>query len=94
MAEMDYKQLAEDLVNKCRKKGADAAEVYIENGKNLSIEVRNGEVETVEEAGTHGAGFRVFHKGRMAFASCNDFTEASLDSAIAVSYTHLRAHET
>ena len=83
MAEMDYKQLAEDLVKKCRKKGADAAEVYIESGRNLSIEVRNGEVETVEEAGAHGAGFRVFHKGRMAFASCNDFSDASLENAIA-----------
>jgi PmbA protein len=83
MAELDYKQLAEDLVKKCLKKGADAAELYLENGRNLSIEIRNGEVETVEEAGAHGAGFRVFHEGRMAFASCNDFSEASLDNAIA-----------
>jgi PmbA protein len=82
MAEMDYKQLAENLVKKCLNKGADAAEVYIESGRNLSIEVRNGEVETVEEAGSHGAGFRVFHKGRMAFASCNDFSDISLDNAI------------
>lgn len=82
MAEMDFTQLAEDLVKKCRKKGADSAEVYIENERRLSIEVRNGDVETVEEAASHGAGFRVFHKGRMAFASCNDFSDASLEKTI------------
>ncbi len=82
MADMDYKQLAEDLVKQCLKKGADAAEVYLENERNLSIEVRNGEVETVEEATAHGAGFRVFHEGRMAFSSCNDLSENSLENAI------------
>ena len=79
---MDYKALAEQLVNKCVKKGADLAEVYIESGRNLSIEVRNGEIETVQESATHGVGFRVFIKGRMAFSSCNDFAENALSSAI------------
>jgi PmbA protein len=79
---MDYKALAEQLVKSCTKKGADAAEVYLETGRRLSIDVRNGELETVEEAASQGAGFRVFVKGRMAFSSCNDLREASLDSAI------------
>ena len=79
---MDYKGLAEKLVKKCLKKGADAAEVYLESGRNLSIRVRNGEIETVQEAATHGVGFRVFVKGKMAFSSCNDFSEPALDSAI------------
>jgi PmbA protein len=79
---MDYKGLAEQLVKKCLKKGADAAEVYIENGRNLSIEVRKGEVETVEEAASYGAGFRVFLKGKMAFASSNDLGERPLEDAI------------
>ena len=79
---MDYKGLAEQLVSKCLKKGADAAEVYIENGRNLSIEVRKGEVETVEEAASYGAGFRVFVKGKMAFASSNDLGQKALEDAI------------
>jgi PmbA protein len=78
----DYKALAEDLVKKCQSRGADAAEVYIQSGRNLSIEVRNGEVETVEEAASHGAGFRVFVKGSLAFAHCNDLSESSLEDAI------------
>ncbi|RPJ79199.1 MAG: TldD/PmbA family protein [Acidobacteria bacterium] len=80
---MDYKQLADDLVKSCLKKGADAAEVYLQSARNLSIEVRNGNLETVEEAASQGVGFRVFVKGRMAFSNCNDLRQASLDNAIA-----------
>jgi PmbA protein len=79
---MDIKGLAEQLVKAGLKKGADAAEVYIESGRNLSLEVRKGEVETVEEAASSGAGVRVFVKGRMAFASSNDLGEKALADAI------------
>jgi PmbA protein len=79
---MDNKQYAEQLVKRCLKKGADAAEIYIESGRELSIEVRNGEIETVQEATTGGAGIRVFVQGKMAFASSNDLGEAALDDAI------------
>jgi len=79
---MDIKGLAEQLVKISLKKGADAAEVYIESGRNLSLEVRKGEVETVEEAASSGAGVRVFVKGRMAFASSNDLGEKALADAI------------
>ena len=79
---MDYKILAEKLVKKCVNTGADAAEVYIESGRNLSIEVRNGQVETVTEAASHGVGFRVFVKGKMAFSHCNDFSDKALENAV------------
>jgi PmbA protein len=79
----DYKALAEQLVRTCLKKGADAAEVYLETGRNLSIEVRNGELETIQEASGFGAGFRVFVKGRMAFSSSNDLGETALNDAVA-----------
>ena len=79
---MDYKALAEQLVKKCVKQGADAAEIYVEAGRNLSIEVRNAEIETVQEAAAAGVGIRVFVKGRMAFSSSNDLKEASLDDAV------------
>ncbi len=79
---MDYKALAEESVRKCLKKGADAAEVYIETSRKLSLEVRKGEVETVQEAAGFGAGFRVFVKGKLAFASSNDLGEKALEDAI------------
>ena len=79
---MDDKELAEKLVKKCLAKGADAAEVYIESGRELSIEVRNGEAETVQQAASQGVGFRVFVKQRMAFSSCNDLSDKALNNAI------------
>jgi len=79
---MEYKGLSKKLIDKSLKKGADAAEIYIESGRNLRIRVRNGEVETVQESAFHGVGFRVFVKGRMAFSSSNDFSAKALDEAI------------
>lgn len=79
---MDYKAIAEESVRKCLKKGADAAEVYIETRRDLSLEVRKGDVETVKEAASFGAGIRVFVKGKMAFSSSNDLGEKALNDAI------------
>ena len=79
---MDYKGLAEELVKKCMNQGADQAEVYMESGRNLRIRVRNGDIETVQEAATHGVGLRVFVEGKMAFSSCNDFTDQALENAV------------
>ena len=79
---MDYTALSEQLVRACLKKGADGAEVYIQTERRLSIEVRKGEIETVKEASSQGIGFRVFSKGKMAFASCNDFSDSATAGAI------------
>ncbi len=79
---METKEFAELLVQFCLRKGADSAEVYIETGRELSIEVRNGEIETVQEAASQGIGFRIFKRGRMAFSSCNDFSEPATSRAI------------
>ncbi len=79
---MDYKTLAEQSVKKCLDRGADQAEVYLETGRIMRIQVRNQEIETVQQATTHGVGFRIFVEGRMAFASCNEFSNDALDKAI------------
>ena len=79
---MDYKELIEQLVNKCLKKGVDAAEVYCESSRNLSVGIRNGELETVQQAESHGVGVRVLVKGRMAFSSCNDLKDAALEDTL------------
>ncbi len=79
---MQYDKLTEQLVDKCLDRGADAAEAYIEFKSELDIEVRNGAVESTQEAMTHGVGIRVFVKGSMAFASSNDFSENALETTI------------
>jgi PmbA protein len=79
---MDIKGIAEHLVKTSLTKGADAAEAYVETSRNLSIDVRKGDIETVQEAASSGAGVRVFVKGRMAFASSNDLGEKALGDAV------------
>ena len=78
----DNKALAEQLVKRCLAKGGDAAEVYIESSRGLNVEVRNGDVEIIQEAATSGVGIRVFLGGRMAFSHCNDAADSALDAAI------------
>jgi PmbA protein len=84
---MDYKTLASQLAQRCLDKGADAAEVYFEIGRNLSLEVRKGEIETIKEAASYGAGLRVLVKGRLAFASTNDLGEKALNDTMARAIT-------
>jgi PmbA protein len=75
--------LTEKLVRKCISMGADAAEVFFETNRSLSINVLKSEIETIEEASTQGIGFRVFVEGKMGFSHCNDFSSRSLEDTIA-----------
>jgi len=79
---MNYTELTEKLVKKCLTLGADTAEVYLETRRNLSINVLNSEIETIEEASSQGIGFRVFVGGRMGFSHCNEFSDKSLENTI------------
>jgi PmbA protein len=93
---MQYENLSQELVDRCLSRGADSAEVLLQTGRQLSIEVRNGAMETIQESSSHGVGFRVFREGKMGFAHSNDLSDASLDQAIgsAVEFAqHMTADE-
>jgi PmbA protein len=79
---MNYKKLTENLVDKCLRLGADSAEVYLQTGRNLSIRIRNSDIETIQEASTAGIGFRVIVDGKMGFSHCNDLNQHALDDTI------------
>lgn len=79
---MNYTELTEKLVKKSLSLGADAAEVFLESDRNLSVQVLNSEIETIEEASSQGVGFRVFVEGKMGFSHCNDFSDRSLEDTI------------
>jgi len=79
---MENKELAESLVKKCLEKGADSSEVFIESSRHLSVEVRNGNIETVQEASSNGVGFRVLKNKAMAFSYCNDMSEKALEDTL------------
>jgi len=79
---MNNIELAEKLVKKSISMGAGSAEVFIESTRNLSVQVLNSEIETIEEASSQGVGFRVFVDGRMGFSHCNDLSERSLEDTV------------
>ncbi len=79
---MDYKALAEKLVNRGLRRGADEVEVYVQTSRNLSIRVRQEDIETIQESDAGGVGFRVLVDGSMGFSHCNDFSERALDETL------------
>jgi PmbA protein len=79
---MDNKEFTGKLVKKSLSLGADNAEVFLEINRELSVQVLNSEIETVEEASSMGVGFRVIVDGKMGFSHCNDFNERSLEDTI------------
>lgn len=79
---MNYTELTEKLVKRCKNLGADAAEVYLQTSRNLSVQILNSEIETIKEASSIGVGFRVFVEGKMGFSHCNDFSDRSLEETI------------
>ena len=79
---MDYIKLTNSLVEKAGKLGADAAEVYLETARNLSIQVQDGEIETIEEASSTGVGFRVIVGGKLGFSYCNDLNDSALEDTL------------
>jgi PmbA protein len=76
-------ELAQDLVDRARKLGADVAEASARTGSELSGKVRLGNVELVEEAGHHGVSLRVIRGGRVATTSTSDLTPRGLERCVA-----------
>jgi len=79
--------LASSLVEYARSKGAAEAEVVINEGSQFTAIVRNGELETLTEAGSKNLQLRVFVDHKAATASSSDFAKATLtrlvDNAVA-----------
>lgn len=77
--------VAEQVVALCKKAGADAAEVLVRDGSELTVKVRMGEPELVQEAGSRAIGLRVFKHGRRAVTYSSDLRTRSLESFVAES---------
>jgi len=72
-------KLAQDIVARAQKAGAKIAEAMVKDGSELSIKVRKGKPELVEEAAPKGVGLRVIIDNRSAITYTNDTTEAGLE---------------
>lgn len=79
---MNYEALAQDVVARAMRAGAEEADVWLQTSTEFSVQVRKGEIETLTQAGNKGLGLRLFVEGRLGFASTSDFTPEALDRLI------------
>ena len=74
--------VAGQLLERCRARGASQAEVSCSQEQGLSVDVRMGEVETVEATRDRGIGVTVYFGNRKGSASTADLREESLDATV------------
>lgn len=84
IAELDrLADLAEDVIRRARAAGASQSEVSASVSSGLSVDVRLGEVETVERNRDRGFGLTVYFGQRKGSASTADLKSASIEATIA-----------
>jgi len=78
------REFASDLVGIALRNGAEQAEAYIKSSKNLSLEVKNQELDAVESSLSLGYSLRVIRNGKLGFSysTSTDELESVIKSAI------------
>ncbi len=76
-------KIANQACELAKKHGAEAAEVQVQGGGELTTKVRLGEPELVQEASSKALGLRVFRDHRAALTYTSDLSDAALDRFIA-----------
>jgi len=79
---MEYKEILAEIIKKSLKAGAEQAEAYLEENKELLIRVRKGEIEILKEAQARGLGIRLFVKKKLGFTYTSDFSLSALDELV------------
>ncbi|WP_425604435.1 metalloprotease PmbA [Novilysobacter erysipheiresistens] len=74
--------LSQRLLERARASGADQAEVSCSEDTGLNVNVRMGEVETVESTRDRGISVTVYFNGRKGSASTADLQDASLAATV------------
>jgi PmbA protein len=89
----ELKGIAVRACELARRHGADAAEALVQGGAELSVKVRLGEPELVQEASSRALGLRVFRDHRAALTYTSDLSDAALDRFVAESVELARLAE-
>lgn len=80
--------LANDLMTRALKAGADAAEAAIVESRSLDLSVRDGNLEDIERSESRDAGIRVFSGKRQAGVTFSDLSpdgsQAAIERAVAM----------
>ncbi|RJF98124.1 metalloprotease PmbA [Noviherbaspirillum saxi] len=88
------KQLAEDVLRFAKEIGASNASVEINEGNGLSVAVRKGKIETIEQNKDKGMGVTVYlgpeKHVRRGNASTSDFSQTSLKATVEAAYNIAR----
>jgi PmbA protein len=74
--------IAEDVIRRCRAKGASEADVAASIDTGLNVNVRLGEVETVERTRDRGVSVTVYFGKRKGSASTADLDPASIEQTV------------
>jgi len=83
LAELDrLSGIAEDVIRRCRAKGASEADVAASVDDGLSVNVRLGEVETIERTRDRGVSVTVYFGRRKGSASTADLDPTSIEQTI------------
>ncbi len=78
----ELESLAERAVSRARSAGADVAEASAREGSHLSVKVRLGEPELVEEAGSRSLGLRVMVGKQVAVTYTSDLSDAGCERLV------------
>ncbi len=78
----DLRDLAAGLVERALSLGADEAEVHLGDGSEFGVDVRQGRIENLVEAGARGLGLRIILDKRTAYASSSDLSPEALDGLL------------
>src|SRR3954471_3067698 len=84
------KQLSRDVLDYAKQQGASDASVEISEGGGLSVSVRKGNIETIEQNKDKGIGVTVYCGQRRGNASTSDFSPAALRATVEAAYNIAR----
>ena len=88
------KEIAQDVLRFAKDKGASDAAVEISEGQGLSVTVRKGQIETIEQNKDKGIGVTVYlgrdRAIRRGNASTSDFSAQSLKDTVEAAYNIAR----
>lgn len=77
-----FEDLAQDVLRRAQSLGASAAAVDISESAGLSVNVRKGRVETIEQTRDKGLGVTVYVGDQRGHASTSDFSSAALGRTV------------
>jgi PmbA protein len=84
------RQLARDVLRFAQQKGASDVAVEISEGSGLSVSVRRGKIETIEQNKDKGMGVTVYIGQRRGNASTSDFSQHALQTTVEAAYNIAR----